>query len=57
MADKAAKADPELARKVGHGTVSLPKAPAQVESKAAAKAGTMSAATAPSTTPATEPDS
>lgn len=33
MADKVAKADSELARKVGHGTVSLPKALAQVEGK------------------------
>lgn len=33
-ADRVAMADPELARKVGHGTVSLLKALAQVESKA-----------------------
>lgn len=32
-ADKVAKADPELAVKVGHGEVSLPKAVAQVEAK------------------------
>jgi hypothetical protein len=33
MADKVAKANPELAKKVGHGEVSLPKALAQVENK------------------------
>lgn len=33
MADKVAKADPALAREVGHGTVSLPKAVAQVDGK------------------------
>mgnify|MGYP003500397609 FL=1 len=33
MADKVAKADPALAIEVGHGTVSLPKAVAQVEGK------------------------
>jgi predicted RNase H-like nuclease (RuvC/YqgF family) len=32
-ADKVAKADPELARQVAHGEVSLPKAVAQVEAK------------------------
>jgi hypothetical protein len=32
-ADKVAKADPELAKAVGHGEVSLPKAVAQVEGK------------------------
>lgn len=32
-ADKVAKADPELAKAVGHGEVSLPKAVAQVENK------------------------
>jgi hypothetical protein len=35
MADKVAKANPELAKQVGHGTVSLPKALAQVEKKPA----------------------
>lgn len=34
MADKVAKADPELAKQVAHGEVSLPKAVAQVEQKA-----------------------
>ena len=33
MADKVAKADPALAIEVGHGTVSLPKAVAQVDGK------------------------
>lgn len=33
MADKVAKADPELAREVAHGNVSLPKALKQVEAK------------------------
>lgn len=33
MADKVAKADPALARKVAHGEVTLPKALAQVENK------------------------
>ena len=35
MADKVAKADPELAKKVAHGEVSLPKALAKVEGKPA----------------------
>lgn len=35
MADKVAKADPELAKKVAHGEVSLPKALAKVEGKTA----------------------
>jgi ParB-like chromosome segregation protein Spo0J len=35
MADKVAKADPELARRVAHGEVSLPKALAKVEGKLA----------------------
>lgn len=35
MADKVAKADPELAKKVAHGEVSLPQAVAAVEKKAA----------------------
>lgn len=35
MADKVAKADPELAKKVAHGEVSLPRALAKVEGKAA----------------------
>lgn len=34
MADKVAKADPELAKQVAHGEVSLPKAVAQVSGKA-----------------------
>lgn len=34
MADKVAKADPDLAKKVAHGEVSLPKAVASVEAKA-----------------------
>lgn len=33
MADKVAKADPELAKKVAHGEVSLPKAAAKVDGK------------------------
>ena len=33
MADKVAQADPELAKRVAHGEVSLPKAVQQVESK------------------------
>lgn len=37
MADKVAKADPELARKVAHGDVSLPKAHAAVSPKPAPK--------------------
>lgn len=37
MADKVAKADPELAKQVAHGEVSLPKAVAQVEGKTQAK--------------------
>lgn len=35
MADKVAKADPELSRKVAHGEVTLPKAHAEVSGKAA----------------------
>lgn len=37
MADKVAKADPELAKQVAHGEVSLPKAVAKVEGKKATK--------------------
>lgn len=36
MADKVAKADPALAKKVGHGEISLPKALAKVEGREAA---------------------
>lgn len=38
MADKVAKADPELAKKVAHGEVSLPKAVKQVSPKSSHKA-------------------
>lgn len=38
MADKVAKADPELAKRVAHGEISLPKAIKQVDGKAVADA-------------------
>ncbi|CAB3719972.1 hypothetical protein LMG22037_04678 [Paraburkholderia phenoliruptrix] len=40
MADKVAKADPELIKDVGHGKISLPKALKQVEGKDQPEAGT-----------------
>jgi hypothetical protein len=53
-ADKVARADPALARKVAHGEVSLPKAVAQVEGKPAAKATPKAAP--PTTTPPDDDD-
>ncbi|WP_430230535.1 ParB N-terminal domain-containing protein [Paraburkholderia tropica] len=41
MADKVAKADPELAKKVAHGEVSLPKAVKQIDAAAADQAATL----------------
>lgn len=57
MADKVAKADPELAKQVAHGEVSLPKAVAQVEAKATkAPAEAQDAPPAPKAKPAKATD-
>lgn len=50
MADKVAKKSPELAKQVAHGEISLPKAVAKVDGKAAAKR----AKTAPAPEPAND---
>ena len=50
MADKVAKADPELARKVAHGEVSLPKAAEQLGAKKARKKKDSTSAPTPSST-------